>query len=152
MANRNLPTHYRTSTLVKWVAELRFGKCRQAYFYKGLQHYWQRKNLPTHYRTSTLRLYIFTITFSGECLHCFTKRNLYYRVWRITRTLHKEICIAIEFLLRIFLFRQSPKSKKGLPASLCLRKKREITSYHLVNSLLTLKQSFNDALTSLRSR
>jgi len=28
-----LPTHYRTSTLVKWVAEFRFGKCRQAYFF-----------------------------------------------------------------------------------------------------------------------
>ncbi len=93
--------------------------------FKGLRHYWQRKNLPTHYRTSTLRLYIFTITFSGECLHCFTKRNLYYRIWRITRTWHKEICIAIEFLLSLFFFRQSPKSKKGLPAALCLRKKRE---------------------------
>ena len=30
------------STAWKWVAELRFGKCRQAYFFlKGLRHYWQ---------------------------------------------------------------------------------------------------------------
>jgi len=29
---------------------LRFGKCRQAYFFlKGLRHYWQRKSLPTHF-------------------------------------------------------------------------------------------------------
>ncbi|HPB18370.1 MAG TPA: hypothetical protein PLL35_00810, partial [Candidatus Cloacimonas sp.] len=33
LANRNLPTHNRTSTLVNWVAEFRFGKCRQAYFF-----------------------------------------------------------------------------------------------------------------------
>ena len=26
---------------ILWVAEFRFGKCRQAYFFKGLRHYWQ---------------------------------------------------------------------------------------------------------------
>jgi len=30
-----------TSTAVKWVADFRFGKCRQAYFFKGLRSFWQ---------------------------------------------------------------------------------------------------------------
>ncbi len=70
MANRNLPTHYRTSTFVKWVAEFRFGKCRQAYFFKELRSFWQRKNLPTHCPTSTFVKWVAELRF-GKCFQAY---------------------------------------------------------------------------------
>jgi len=59
------------STALKWVAEFRFGKCRQAYFFlKGLQHYWQRKSLPTHYRTSIFVKWVAEFRF-GKCRQAY---------------------------------------------------------------------------------
>ena len=42
-----------------WVAEFRFGKCRQAYFFQRTAFFLANRNLPTHYPTSTFVKWVF---------------------------------------------------------------------------------------------
>jgi len=151
LANRNLPTHYRTSTLVKWVAEFRFGKCRQAYFFLKVSDIIGKERICQPIIGHQHYDYTFSPSlFQGNVCTALPKEIFTIASGELPGLGIKKSVLQLNFCWGYF-FRQSPNSKKGLPAALCLRKKREITSYRLVSSLLTLKQSFNDTLTSLRS-